>query len=190
MGEQATEDAAQDEAASEPDAQEGADTEMADAAAADEGAASDQGAADEAATEDAPPKTPPPRSRDRGGQTEDAAAEEVAAEDAATGDDAGDASGFARWSPPRMPMPASGVSSVLRLPRGRAGPQHGRPVDARCRGRDIASVEGFRYSDALMGLDGAWTPDELSAWLENPREYARATGWAIPASRTSRIAPT
>ncbi|MGI3210849.1 c-type cytochrome [Roseovarius tibetensis] len=39
-------------------------------------------------------------------------------------------------------------------------------------GRDIASVDGFRYSDALSGLDGAWTLDELSAWIENPNDYA------------------
>jgi len=39
-------------------------------------------------------------------------------------------------------------------------------------GRDIAGVDGFNYSDALKGLDGAWTLDQLSAWIENPREFA------------------
>ena len=40
-------------------------------------------------------------------------------------------------------------------------------------GRPAASVEGFRYSDALMELQGQeWTPEELDAWLTNPREYA------------------
>jgi len=39
-------------------------------------------------------------------------------------------------------------------------------------GRDIASVDGFNYSDALAGLDGDWTLDELSAWIENPSDYA------------------
>ncbi len=39
-------------------------------------------------------------------------------------------------------------------------------------GRDIASIDGFNYSDALAGLDGAWTLDELSAWIENPSDYA------------------
>ncbi|QFT91717.1 Cytochrome c-552 [Roseovarius sp. THAF9] len=39
-------------------------------------------------------------------------------------------------------------------------------------GRDIASVEGFNYSDALAGLDGAWTADEMNAWLEDPKGYA------------------
>jgi cytochrome c2 len=39
-------------------------------------------------------------------------------------------------------------------------------------GRDIASIEGFRYSSSLQDLDGAWTADELNAWLEDPKAYA------------------
>ena len=39
-------------------------------------------------------------------------------------------------------------------------------------GRDIANVEGFRYSKALEELEGAWTVDELNAWLEDPKGYA------------------
>ena len=39
-------------------------------------------------------------------------------------------------------------------------------------GRDIASADGFKYSDALSGVDGAWTLDQLSAWIENPRAFA------------------
>lgn len=39
-------------------------------------------------------------------------------------------------------------------------------------GADIAAVEGFSYSDALKGLEGEWTLDRLSAWLENPRGFA------------------
>ena len=42
-------------------------------------------------------------------------------------------------------------------------------------GRDIASVGGFGYSDALAGLEGAWTPEELSHFLENPKGYAAGT---------------
>lgn len=42
-------------------------------------------------------------------------------------------------------------------------------------GRDIASVEGFAYSDALAPLEGQWTPEELSAFIENPAEYAPGT---------------
>ncbi|SEM25992.1 Cytochrome c2 [Roseovarius tolerans] len=39
-------------------------------------------------------------------------------------------------------------------------------------GRDIAGVDGFNYSDALSGVGGAWTLDQLSAWIENPRDFA------------------
>lgn len=39
-------------------------------------------------------------------------------------------------------------------------------------GRDIASAGGFEYSEALSGIDGAWTPEQLAAFLESPRDYA------------------
>jgi cytochrome c2 len=43
-------------------------------------------------------------------------------------------------------------------------------------GREVASLDGFRYSDALRELQGqTWTPRELDAWIENPRGYARGT---------------
>ncbi|WP_135506790.1 c-type cytochrome [Roseovarius aestuariivivens] len=45
-------------------------------------------------------------------------------------------------------------------------------------GREIASVEGFNYSSALadMGAEGkTWTPEELAAFLEKPRDYAKGT---------------
>ena len=42
-------------------------------------------------------------------------------------------------------------------------------------GRDIASVGGFNYSAALAGLEGAWTPEELYAFLLNPKGYAPGT---------------
>lgn len=38
--------------------------------------------------------------------------------------------------------------------------------------RPIAGVAGFGYSDALAGLGGNWTVDELNAWLEKPKAYA------------------
>lgn len=47
-------------------------------------------------------------------------------------------------------------------------------------GRDIASVEGFSYSDALSGLEGDWTLDKLSAWIENPRAYAPGNRMGFP----------
>ncbi len=42
-------------------------------------------------------------------------------------------------------------------------------------GREVASVDGFRYSDALLELDGQWTPEQLNVWLENPSDYAPGT---------------
>ena len=45
-------------------------------------------------------------------------------------------------------------------------------------GREIGSVEGYRYSDALVALnaDGqVWTEDALVDWLENPAGFAAGT---------------
>ncbi|MFD2738207.1 c-type cytochrome [Sulfitobacter aestuarii] len=42
-------------------------------------------------------------------------------------------------------------------------------------GRAIASVDGFGYSGALSGIEGDWTPEELSAFLESPKGYAPGT---------------
>lgn len=55
----------------------------------------------------------------------------------------------------------------------KVGPQLNGVVD-----REIASVEGFSYSDALvtLGEEGkTWSPEELSAFLEKPRDYAKGT---------------
>ncbi|MEL6521856.1 MAG: cytochrome c family protein [Pseudomonadota bacterium] len=53
-------------------------------------------------------------------------------------------------------------------------------------GRAVGSVEGFQYSDALATLsaDGkVWTEDELAAFLEKPRDYAKGTKMAFPGLR-------
>ena len=39
-------------------------------------------------------------------------------------------------------------------------------------GRDVASVEGFRYSEALQELGGQWTEDRLNEWLEDSKGMA------------------
>lgn len=39
-------------------------------------------------------------------------------------------------------------------------------------GRDIGSAPGFAYSDALKGLDGAWSPQSLEAFITNPKKVA------------------
>lgn len=41
--------------------------------------------------------------------------------------------------------------------------------------RAQASAEGFSFSDALAGLGGTWTPENLSGFIENPRGYATGT---------------
>jgi cytochrome c len=35
--------------------------------------------------------------------------------------------------------------------------------------RDVASIEGFKYSDAMMAREGTWTGAKLFEYLENPR---------------------
>ncbi|MDW4497249.1 cytochrome c family protein [Sulfitobacter sp. D35] len=42
-------------------------------------------------------------------------------------------------------------------------------------GRDIASVGGFSYSGALQEKEGAWTPENLSGFLEKPSSWAAGT---------------
>ncbi len=43
-------------------------------------------------------------------------------------------------------------------------------------GRAKASVGGFAYSEALVGMAAdSWTPENLNGFLENPRGYAQGT---------------
>lgn len=46
-------------------------------------------------------------------------------------------------------------------------------------GRDIGSVAGFSYSDALTGLEGGWDPEDLYAFIENPKGFAPGTAMAF-----------
>ena len=47
-------------------------------------------------------------------------------------------------------------------------------------GRDVASVPGFDYSEALRALEGAWTPEALDAFLRDPQAYAPGTTMDLP----------
>jgi len=38
-------------------------------------------------------------------------------------------------------------------------------------GRQVASVEGYAYSQALQDADFVWTADKLSEWLRAPRSF-------------------
>lgn len=42
-------------------------------------------------------------------------------------------------------------------------------------GREIAAADGFGYSDALGGKGGEWTAENLSAFLEKPKDWAPGT---------------
>jgi cytochrome c len=44
--------------------------------------------------------------------------------------------------------------------------------------REKGAVAGYAYSDALLGTGEAWTPENLSGFLLNPREYAPGTKMA------------
>ncbi len=46
-------------------------------------------------------------------------------------------------------------------------------------GRDIASVEGFAYSDALASHEGAWDYESLSHFLADPKGWAPGTKMAF-----------
>ncbi|PWE32277.1 cytochrome Cy [Maritimibacter sp. 55A14] len=143
---------AQEAAAEEPAAKE---------TATDEPAA-EEPAAEEPAAEETASEEP--------AEQEAAAAEDAAEEEPAA---AGEASGFAAMVANGDPDAGKKVfrkcqaCHVADKEQNRVGPHLVGVV-----GRDVASVEGFSYSDALSGVEGAWTPEKLSAWLENPREFA------------------
>lgn len=42
-------------------------------------------------------------------------------------------------------------------------------------GRDIASAEGFSYSDALLSQEGNWTFEKLNHFITNPKAFAPGT---------------
>ncbi len=46
-------------------------------------------------------------------------------------------------------------------------------------GRDIASSDGFKYSDVLQGKDGKWDVESLNAFLLKPKEWAPGTKMAF-----------
>ena len=45
--------------------------------------------------------------------------------------------------------------------------------------RDIGSIEGFKYSKVLMGLEGVWSIEELNKYLTKPSEYAPGTAMSF-----------
>ena len=47
-------------------------------------------------------------------------------------------------------------------------------------GRDIASIEGFSYSSALVQARGAWTQDALRSFMTSPNDHTPGTSMASP----------
>ena len=152
------------------EAEEAATEEMATEAATDEApaetetaeAATDEAPADtetaEAATDEAPAET----------ETAEAATDSGAEIDLAALVAAGDPGAGARtWR-------QCSACHVADAEQNRVGPHLVGVL-----GREIASIEDFRYSDALQELEGVWTAEEMSAWLENPRDYARGTSMSF-----------
>ena len=173
-------DAAVEEAAAEAPAEETATEEAAaeEAPAAEEPAteeaATEEPATEEAATEEAATEEAP--------AAEEAATEEAAAEEAPAADAGGEMSEFQTALANADPGNGEGVfrqcqaCHVADQEQNRVGPHLVGIV-----GREIGAVEGFRYSGNLP--EGEWTPEELDAWLENPREYAPGTSMAYAGLR-------
>jgi len=151
-------------------------TEVAAAAPAEEAAAP---AAEEAATETAQADAAPAEEapvEEAAAPAEEAAApaEEAPAEEApATADAGGAESAFAQLVAATDPSEGESLfrrcAACHKLEEGANGVG---PYLYGVVGRDIGSVEGFRYSNALKDHGGVWTADELNAFLENPKEYA------------------
>jgi len=172
--EAAAEEAPAEEAPAEEAAAEEAPAEEAPA----EEAAAEEAPAEEPATEEAPAQEE--------AVTEEPATEEVVTEEAVTEDAA------AEEAPAEATETADAGASAFAAMVAAADAGNGEKLYRRCQachkledgangvgphlygvvGRDIASADGFNYSDALSGIDGAWTLDQLSAWIENPREFA------------------
>jgi cytochrome c2 len=184
-----TEAPADEAAADEGAAEEGTPEE----AAADEGAAdeTEEAAADEGATEEgATEETAADEGATEEGTTEEAAADEGATDEGMTEEAAADegATDEGMIEDATADEGASEFATMVASADADAGQQLYRQCQA-CHqlenerngvgphlvgivGRDIASIDGFNYSDALAGIEGAWTLDELSAWIENPSDYA------------------
>ena len=47
-------------------------------------------------------------------------------------------------------------------------------------GKDIGSVDGYKYSEALLGMDGVWDATALDAFLTKPKDFAPGTKMSFP----------
>jgi len=195
-------------AAAEPDDQEEASTD----APAEDGTASDTAATDtgtDTGTESAAADGAADEAAGEAGMSEEAetaaeAVTETAATDAAA--DAADAAGGETEVADETEVAGGAAGGAYADLLAAADADAGAKVFRQCRachkiedgargvgphlwnvvGRDIASVDGYGYSDALAAKDGAWTLDNLMAWLENPRDWANGTKMAFPGVRDAQ----
>ena len=88
-------------------------------------------------------------------------------------------------SPQQSPLPDGDPARGARLYKrvcaachsldtNRVGPMHHGVV-----GRPVASVEGFRYSEALSAQSFVWDEATLNKWLENPPGMVPGTAMGI-----------
>ncbi len=122
---------------------------------AEEEVAEDEAAEEEAADED----TQEAREEEATEEDPGEVAEEAAAEEFEIAADADLANGASLWT-------QCSACHVYDSEQNRAGPHLVNIV-----GRDVAAVDDWNYSQALSDYGGAWTPESLDAWLENPDDY-------------------
>ncbi|ESR25540.1 c-type cytochrome [Lutibaculum baratangense] len=157
---------------------EGADEDAQPAAGQEQSA---QGEQQEAPAEEAPAEEAP--AGDQQGAAEPAQ-EEAAAEQeqaAAAGGDSALLAAVAAADVEEGQAQARKCTACHSLEEGgpnRVGPHIYGVVD-----RDIASLDDYNYSDALQGIEGDWTLENLDAFLANPREFARGTKMAFAGIR-------
>ncbi|MEQ8294541.1 MAG: cytochrome c family protein [Roseovarius sp.] len=111
---------------------------------------------------------------DASGDAAEEGSEESADEEAASEEEASaEGSGFAAMVASADPAEGEKVfrkckaCHVVDSEQNRVGPHLVNLV-----GRDVAGVEGFRYSNALQELGGQWTEDRLNEWLEDSKGMA------------------
>lgn len=47
-------------------------------------------------------------------------------------------------------------------------------------GRDIASADGFAFTEVMLGLEGDWDAEALNEFLTKPKDYAPGTKMTYP----------
>ncbi len=111
---------------------------------------------------------------------EAAAEEEVVEEDAPAAEVATEETAPAAQEPAAIDLAAAGrlmrrCTACHQIERDRNGVG---PHLLGVVGREMGSVDGYKYSDALLALNEegqVWTEESLVAWLENPADFAAGT---------------